>query len=98
MFTNVRKQEIYCHACDGHVQFELDLDLDGDYELQCPNCGHTHYRRVRQGIITDIRWRSSSQQFMQITTATYSVQSILTTMSSGTGGAYYQYYMATTAT
>lgn len=34
----------------------MDLELDGNHVLNCPNCGHQHCRVVKKGEITDIRW------------------------------------------
>ena len=56
----VEKQELHCHACQQYVQFELDLSLNGNHVLECPNCGHEHCRVVRDGRITDIRWASNN--------------------------------------
>lgn len=53
-----QRQEIHCHECERYVQFEIDLDLDGNHVLECPNCGHEHCRVVRKGVITGIRWDS----------------------------------------
>ena len=53
-----RRQELYCHACDKHVQFICDLSLDGNHVLHCPNCEHEHCRVVKDGVITDDRWDS----------------------------------------
>jgi len=55
---DVRRQELWCHNCDHHVQFNLDLSLDGNHTLTCPNCGHEHCRVVEAGRITGIRWDS----------------------------------------
>ena len=64
-----RRQELYCHACDGYVQFIVDLSLNGNHVLHCPNCGHEHCRVVRDGVITDIRWDSRNGTFTVTTTA-----------------------------
>jgi Zn finger protein HypA/HybF involved in hydrogenase expression len=53
---SVERQELYCHNCGKYVQFNLDLSVDGNYKLNCPNCGHEHYRIVKDGKITDERW------------------------------------------
>jgi len=53
---SVQGQELYCHACGGYVRFDLDLALDGNHVLECPNCGHEHCRVVKGGVITDARW------------------------------------------
>jgi len=55
----LENQELYCHACKGYVQFKLDMELDGKHTLNCPNCGHEHFRFVEKGKITDKRWKSS---------------------------------------
>lgn len=53
-------QELYCHSCNQYVRFEIDIDQDGDYTIPCPNCGHEHYRRIKDRRITSRRWASSS--------------------------------------
>jgi hypothetical protein len=71
-----RRQELYCHACDKYVQFVVDMELDGNHVLKCPNCEHEHCRVVREGHITDIRWDSRNGP-------TYFVNSTLTTFTIG---------------
>ena len=53
---SVEMQEIHCHNCDRYVQFPLDLSLNGNHVLHCPNCNHEHCRVVRNGKISDVRW------------------------------------------
>ena len=55
-------QELYCHACDKYVQFETPDDVHARVSLSCPNCGHMHYRVVRNGRITSDRWASANRQ------------------------------------
>ena len=50
------RQELWCHACDRYVQFDLDLGINGYHVVVCPNCSHRHYRVVDQGRITGFRW------------------------------------------
>jgi len=52
----ITRQEILCHECKKWIQFEVDLDLDGMHEFKCPECGHMHYRVVKDGEITDDRY------------------------------------------
>ena len=52
----IEKQELHCHACLRYVQFEIDVEVNGNYTLDCPNCGHEHCRVVNNGVITDVRW------------------------------------------
>ena len=54
----IERQEIYCHNCGRYVQFPIDLGLDGNHVLKCPNCGHEHCRVVKDGSITGDRWDS----------------------------------------
>lgn len=79
----IERQELYCHNCGKYVQFNLDLSLDGNYKLDCPNCGHDHYRVVKDGKITDERYGQSSaqQSYQQIYTTSYTTQSTYTTYS-----------------
>ena len=56
---DTRQEELWCHGCSHYVQFSLDYDLDGRHVLNCPNCGHEHYRIIRRGRITSERWGSN---------------------------------------
>ena len=78
-----RRQELYCHACDKHVQFVVDMELDGNHVLHCPNCGHEHCRVVKDGKITDDRWDSRNGNTFVISTSStsYSVNPIMTSTS-----------------
>ena len=67
-----RRQELYCHGCDGYVQFVVDLNLNGNHVVHCPNCGHEHCRVVQDGVITDIRWDSRNGSTYAVTTTAYS--------------------------
>lgn len=73
-----QKQEIHCHACDKWVQFEIDLELDGNHILNCPNCDHEHCRVVRKGVVTDIRWDQRNGPTFQVQYATSSASSTMT--------------------
>jgi len=57
------RQELYCHNCGKYVQFNVDMSLNGNHVLECPNCGHEHCRVVKDGIITGDRWDSRNQTF-----------------------------------
>lgn len=84
----VEKQELYCHNCDKYVQFDIDVSLNGNHEIVCPNCGHIHYRVVQNGRITSERWNSSLPTYQvsyttSSSTSTYvSYTNNLTTASS----------------
>lgn len=64
------RQELHCHNCDKYVQFDLDMELNGNHILTCPNCGHKHCRVVKDGKITDDRWDSRNPNSYQVNTAT----------------------------
>lgn len=98
----LERQELYCTECERYVQFSLDIALNGNHVLDCPNCGHTHYRVVRDGKITDIRFNpmSGATIYVNMTSATTSAVSTWTTAStssSTTGGVFlYGAWMNTT--
>lgn len=87
------RQDLYCHACDKNVLFEVPAE-NGRLIVKCPNCGHEHYRLVENGVITSDRWGSSNQPifYASNTTAvttgsacntTYTYQSWISATSSG---------------
>src|ERR1700690_528754 len=63
-FPKIERQEIHCHNCDKYVQFTLDLSMNGNHVLKCPNCGHEHCRVVENGKITDTRWDQRNGVFV----------------------------------
>jgi hypothetical protein len=94
------------------VQFDIDLDLDGNHVLTCPNCGHEHCRVVKGGRITGIRWdrRNGPRIVVPQNTVTYSTNSTyninynqflngawLNTASDSTAGTIYINYSSSTA-
>jgi hypothetical protein len=60
--AKVERQELHCHNCGKYVQFDLDMELDGNHVLECPNCKHEHCRVVKKGKITDTRWDQRNGQ------------------------------------
>jgi hypothetical protein len=83
----IERQELYCHNCDRYVQFNLDLSVDGNYRLDCPFCGHDHYRVVKDRKITDERYGQSPNQNMY--TQIYTSSSTTTSTWTNYGGAGY---------
>lgn len=82
----IERQELHCHDCDRYVQFDIDVELNGNHVLNCPNCGHEHCRVVNDGIISDQRWDSRNGNIVPTYyvsgSATYTTTSI-DTMSTG---------------
>ena len=89
------RQELWCHNCDNYVQFDVDMELNGNHVLNCPNCGHEHCRVVKDGIITDDRWDQRNGNTFVVTgnitatatSATYTIVSTGTT--TGTSAMFY---------
>jgi hypothetical protein len=77
------RQELYCHNCGNYVQFDIDMELDGNHVLKCPVCGHEHCRVVKNGKITEDRWDSRNQSYIiNSSTLSYSTNSTYTMYSS----------------
>lgn len=77
----IENQELHCHNCNRYVQFPMDMSLNGNHVLRCPNCGHEHCRVVKDGVITNDRWDSRNSTYI-ITSATTSASSTWTTYTS----------------
>lgn len=84
--SDIRSQELHCHSCQKYVQFRIDLELDGNHVLDCPNCGHEHCRVVKDGVITDIRWDQRNGQTHTATTYGTTSVSTWTSYNSTTSG------------
>jgi hypothetical protein len=50
------KNDFICTECKNCFSFSLDSELNQNYRIHCPICGHIHYRRIEDGIISDIRF------------------------------------------
>jgi len=90
----IERQELHCHECNRYVQFNMDMSLNGNHVLECPNCGHEHCRVVKDGVITDDRWDSRNGASIPISyatttaTSTYAVYSASSTATAGTGSGF----------
>jgi uncharacterized protein YbaR (Trm112 family) len=80
----IERQELHCHICDKYVQFDIDISLNGNYVLACPNCKHEHYRLVVDGKITDVRWDQINTNLQFYAVNTYAI----TTSSTSTYNTY----------
>jgi len=52
----VQRTEMHCHNCSKSFVAELDLDINGNYVIECAHCGHEHCRTIKNGKITESRW------------------------------------------
>ena len=94
----IERQELHCHACQRYVQFDIDVSLNGNHVLHCPNCGHEHCRVVEDGVITDARWDQRNRPTILISTSATSSTSVSTyAMTDSTSVFLYQSWMNTTA-
>lgn len=50
------RTDIDCHNCSKQFVAQLDFDINGCHRIGCPHCGHTHYRVIKDGKITEERW------------------------------------------
>lgn len=48
--------EFYCQACRKYFDVKLNVSLNGNHRVHCPNCGHIHFRRIENGEITEDRF------------------------------------------
>ena len=80
----IEKQELHCHACNKYVQFELDMGVNGNHVLNCPNCNHEHCRVVRDGMITGERWDARNGPSVFVSSTTTSGTAMYDTSSSST--------------
>lgn len=60
--SEIARSREHCHACNKDMVIELDLSLNGNHVIECPHCGHEHYRRVENGRVTSDRWGSANRQ------------------------------------
>ena len=86
-----------CHACQSMMRIFLDIGLNGNHIITCPNCGHEHYRVVKDGIVTEGRWGSPGPIYLATvyyvatdnqSSINYLTASWMGTSSSSYGGTY----------
>lgn len=59
-----RTFEFECTSCRKYFDFKLSTELNGNYRIHCPNCGHIHYRKVENGDITQVRWDQNDKDIL----------------------------------
>ena len=91
------RQELWCHNCQHYVQFDIDMEMNGNHVLECPNCGHEHCRVVDNGKITDDRWDSRNDNAVFIATnATFTTTSTYNSCNSNSVFLYQSWSNTTT--
>lgn len=54
------RTDMLCTNCHKDFIATIDFDVNGNHEIVCPICGHSHYRVITKGEITSDRWDSAS--------------------------------------
>lgn len=44
-------QEFYCNDCDGYIDVKINISINQDVLVKCPNCGREHPRTIKNGVI-----------------------------------------------
>jgi len=56
--TKPIRSDAHCTECSKNFLSEIDVRINGNHIVVCPYCGHEHYRKVKDGMITEDRWDS----------------------------------------
>jgi DNA-directed RNA polymerase subunit RPC12/RpoP len=54
------KTDMWCHACSKNFRASLDYSLEGNHDIECPHCGHHHYRFIKGGVVTGERYSADA--------------------------------------
>ncbi len=58
--AGLSRTDMFCHACNKNFIASLDFSLDGNHAVECPHCGHKHFRKIRGGVVTGERYDSDA--------------------------------------
>ncbi len=53
--------EFNCSNCPAIFDVKLNMALNGNYRIHCPQCKHIHFRKVEDGKITDVRFTENQE-------------------------------------
>lgn len=56
--------EFWCTECHTYFDIRLNMELNGNYRIHCPKCGHVHYRTVLNGQITGDRFPVNDSELL----------------------------------
>lgn len=66
-------QEFYCGECKGYFLVKLNIHLNHEVEIICPNCNHEHRRCIVDGqIFENGRYKTDSKEKIRPTNVSYS--------------------------
>lgn len=52
----LQRTDMRCTNCSKDFVAELDFSINGEHIIECPHCGHEHWRKIEAGKITEARW------------------------------------------
>lgn len=53
---------MHCHNCSKGFVALLDHAIEGNHVIECPHCGHKHYRSIKDGKVSETRWGSDDEK------------------------------------
>jgi DNA-directed RNA polymerase subunit RPC12/RpoP len=56
--TGINRTDVYCHQCSHNFIAHINYDVEGNHVVECPYCGHCHYRIIKAGKVTEDRYSS----------------------------------------
>lgn len=59
--SGIVRTDVYCHNCSRNFIAHIDYDLDGDHVVECPRCGHEHFRKIAAGVVTESRFNAANR-------------------------------------
>ena len=83
------KEEWLAYKAEAEMWRDMDLSLNGNHIIECPHCGHEHYRVIKRGKVTSDRWQSSGGVYYYASTSAYYGDS--TSANSTNASGYYFY-------
>jgi hypothetical protein len=63
--------EFYCDECKKYNIINLLSDLNGLHIIKCGFCNHNHYRLIKQGNMTDLRFNEKVLESHKLNAFTY---------------------------
>jgi|APSaa5957512622_1039677.scaffolds.fasta_scaffold137168_2 DNA-directed RNA polymerase subunit RPC12/RpoP len=58
--TKPIRSDAHCTECSKNFLSEIDVRINGNHTIICPYCGHEHFRKVKDGEVTEDRWDSAT--------------------------------------
>jgi DNA-directed RNA polymerase subunit RPC12/RpoP len=77
-----QRTEMHCHNCSKQFVAELDFDINGEHVIECPHCGHEHWRKIENGKITSARWGRGGNDGTAVSKATVWKSSVIAAQTS----------------